>query len=228
MRGNGCTIEDSFELLDCRCYLEQMTSTLPESDDGAFLVRAEVALRGLFVIAHSANELHFAQSLSPEFRGLSDAGWNTAHELMAAVDDYVAFFKSAAPSRVNARIALGFYSHLAEASGFYEVPKNMLRVAEGLPSVVTPFRHLVKIHETTGEKIAPNANKVMRDLVGHSATLGLTALSEVFRDAFDADVRNGYAHADYVLWRDEIRLPRRNGGRRRTVPFDEFQTHFRQ
>jgi len=123
----------------------------------------------------------------------------------------------------SAKVGLGFYSHLAEASGFYEVPKNMLRVAEGLPFSMTPFLPLVRVHQATGDKIAPNANKVMKDLVGHSAGLGLTALSEVFRDAFDPDVRNGYAHADYVVWNDEIRFPHRNGGHPRAIRFDEFQ-----
>jgi hypothetical protein len=41
--------------------------------------------------------------------------------------------------------------------------------------------------------MAPNANRIMKDLIGHAADLGLAELAEVFRDAFDPDVRNAIA-----------------------------------
>jgi hypothetical protein len=63
---------------------------------------------------------------------------------------------------------------------------------------------------------------VIKDLIGHAAELGFDELAEVFRDAFNADVRNGYAHADYVVWNDGLRLPKRNGGDARCIPWDEF------
>jgi hypothetical protein len=62
----------------------------------------------------------------------------------------------------------------------------------------------------------------MKDLIGHASELGLSELAEVFRDAFDPDVRNAIAHADYILWSDGLRLRRRNGGQPRVVPWDEF------
>jgi hypothetical protein len=70
--------------------------------------------------------------------------------------------------------------------------------------------------------IAPNANKVIRNLVGHATTLGLNDMAEIFRDAFDSDIRNGFVHADYVIWDDGIRLTKRNGGDRRIVSWPEF------
>ncbi len=108
---------------------------------------------------------------------------------------------------MKCRVALSFYCHLAEASGFYEVPKNMLRIAGGESHVLWPFINLVQSHKQTGDRIAPNANKVLKDLTGHAKELGFDELAEVFRDAFDPDVRNGYAHADYIVWNDGLRLP---------------------
>jgi len=70
--------------------------------------------------------------------------------------------------------------------------------------------------------IAPNANKILHDLTGHSQELGFSELAEVFKDAFDGDIRNGYAHADYVIWEDGIRLPKRNGGQPRKIAWPEF------
>lgn len=191
-----------------------------------FSVKAELAIRDLFKLAKAQNELQFAFSLSAEFRGLQGPGWNTAIEAHKAINDYNSILSGDIEPSIRARIALGFYCHLAEASGFYEVPKNMLRVVEGHPYSLCPFQHLVKAHKENGTRIAPNSNKVICDLVGHSESLGLHPLAEVFRDAFDGDLRNGYAHADYVIWDDGIRLPKRNGGGARIVGWPNFDSIF--
>ncbi len=188
----------------------------------AFYEKAKSAFRKLFDAAKAKNELHFAFSLALEFRGMQDAGWNTALEAQVAFQQYLQFIQANPDDAFKARVALAFYSHLAEANGFYEVPKNMLRVAGGERYNVWPFQALVEKHKLTGALIAPNANKVLRDLAGHSQELGFVELAEVFRDASDGDIRNGYAHADYVIWDDGIRLPKRNGGQPRKVAWPEF------
>ena len=143
-------------------------------------------------------------------------------EAQIAFQQYLEFIRANPDDAFKARIAVAFYSHLAEASGLYEVPKNMLRVADGERYNVWPFQKLVEKHKLTGALIAPNANKILRDLAGHSQELGFSELAEVFRDAFDGDVRNGYAHADYVIWEDGIRLPKHNGGQHRKIAWPEF------
>ena len=187
-----------------------------------FYEKAKQAFQKLFDSAKARNELHFAFSLSAEFRRLQDAGWNTAMEAQVAFRQYSEFLRANPDDAFKARVALAFYCHLAEASGLYEVPKNMLRVAGGERYNVWPFQKLVEKHRLTGSLIAPNANKILRDLAGHSQELGFNELAEVFRDAFDSDIRNGYAHADYVVWEDGIRLPKRNGGQPRKIAWPKF------
>jgi len=165
-------------------------------------------------------------ALMPEMRGMQDAGWNTAYETQYAFQEYLEFIGNLQPIKMKSRVALGFYCHLAEASGFYEVPKNMLRISEGKPYALWPFINMVQKHRQTGNQIAPNANKVLRDLAGHAKTLGFDDLADVFRDAFDSDIRNGYSHADYIVWHDSLRLPMRNGGYARAIPWDEFTLIF--
>lgn len=187
-----------------------------------FNERATHCLAELFLAARKKNELQFALSLNPEFRGPATSGWSSAEECHCAVTDYMGFLESAPNSSLKIRVALALYCHLAEASGFYEIPKNMLRVAGGDLNMLWPFINLVKDHQLSGEKIAPNANKIMQDLVGHSEALGMQNLAVVFSGLFDGEIRNAYAHADYVVWEDGIRLPKRNGGWKRIIPFDEF------
>jgi hypothetical protein len=197
-----------------------------KDENERFFAKTEPAFRALFEKARAANELQFAFSLMPEFRGIQAPGWNTAVEAHRAFDEYLAFLNDGKLTPLKARVALAFYCHIAEASGFYEIPKNMLRVADGGFHNLWPFQELAEVHNRTGNIIAPNANKVIRDLAGHAESSGLHDLAEVFRDAFDADIRNGYAHADYVVWDDGIRLRKRNGGNPRLVGWPEFHLRF--
>ena len=43
-------------------------------------------------------------------------------------------------------------------------------------------------------------------------------IGEAIRDAFDPDVRNAVAHADYIVWVTGLRLRKRNGGMIREIP----------
>lgn len=186
--------------------------------------RVLAAFDQLFEAAKAREEVQFAMALNPEFRGMQDAGWSTAAESMSAIDEYLELINGLSAGPMKIRIALSLYSHLSEASGFYEVPKNMLRIASGDDYNLWPFQHLVDRHRASGEIIAPNANKVMKDLLGHAAELKLDKLQPIILEAFDPEIRNGYAHADYIIWNEEIRLRKRNGGQPRVVSLEEFVT----
>jgi hypothetical protein len=184
----------------------------------AFYDKATHALRELFEKAKAAHELHFAMALMPEMRGAQDAGWNTAHEAVRAFDEYTGLLELLdTKGLVRVRVLLAFYMHASECSGFYEIPKKMMLTVDGRGNNIYPFQSLVKKHRKTGQAIDPNANRIMKDLMGHAWTLGLRELSEVFGEAFDTDVRNAIAHANYTLAAEGMRLPRRNGGQVRII-----------
>jgi hypothetical protein len=197
-----------------------------EITDGAnqpFYDKAVRALRELFEKAKATHELHFTMALMGELRGAQDGGWNTAEDASRAYDEYTTLIKSLnKDDLVRIRVILAFYAHVSEASGFYEIPKKLMLTVDGQGNNIRPFQHLVQRHQTTGNIMAPNANRIMKDLMGHASELGLKELAEVFQEAFDPDVRNAVAHADYVLARDGMRLRRRNGGQPRVIPWGEF------
>lgn len=194
-----------------------------EQDFKDFCSQCAVAIKEIFDAAKAKAEVQFALALAPEMRGMQDAGWNTAWESREALIDYDELIRSLPPNKLRVRVGLSLYSHLSEASGLYEVPKNMLRIGEGRDYNLWPFQDLVRTHKLTGERIAPGASKIMQDLLGHAKELGFENFCEVLTAAFDPEIRNGYAHADYVVWTDGIRLPHRNGGRPRLVTYDEFE-----
>lgn len=189
-----------------------------------FYDKALTALRDLFEKAKAAQELHFAMSLMPELRGAQDGGWNTAEESVRAYDDFEALVKKMSKDDLRrVRVLLSFYLHVSEGSGFYEIPKKMMLTIEGKGNNLYPFQKLVKKYRRTGKAIAPNANAIMKDMMGHAYDLGLYDLSDIFKDAFDSDVRNAVAHADYTLVSDGMRLRRRNGGQPREIMWADLE-----
>ncbi len=204
-------------------------STADESSQGdlaelAFLKEAEAALRDLFERAKAKSEVQFAMSLAPEFRGAQDDGWCTADEVDRAIPQYLEFISDLKHYKdFRARVALSFYCHLSEASGFYEIPKNMLRLASGEDYNTRPFAHLAKHRADRGTTISPNANAIFKDLLGHASELNLTSLANAFRDAFDTRIRHAYAHADYVIWTDGLRVRNKNGGHPFKISWEEFE-----
>jgi hypothetical protein len=194
--------------------------------DALFYEKMDRALRDLFKKAQAAQELHFAMALMPEFRGMQDGGWSTAEDAVQAYNEYGGLMEQLPKGPLRIRVALALYNHVAESGGLYEVPKKPLLTIEGKGNNSWPFLNLVKGHKLTGERIAPNANRIMQDLAGHAETLGLSELAEVVRDAFDPDVRNAVAHADSVIWQSGLRLRKGNGGQIREIPWPDFEVIF--
>jgi hypothetical protein len=203
-----------------------MTATdenAPDDPNQPFYNKAIKALEELFERAKAAHELHFVMGLMPEFHGAQDGGWNTAEEATVAYDQYAELLKAIKKENpIRVRVVLDFYLHVAEGSGFYEIPKKMLLTIEGKGNNMLPWQKLVKRHEKTGRAIDPNANRIMKDLMGHAFELGLKELSEVFHQAFDPDLRNAVAHADYIIAPEALRLRKKNGGWPKEIPWGEL------
>ncbi|MBN2589503.1 MAG: hypothetical protein JXA96_06555 [Sedimentisphaerales bacterium] len=197
-----------------------MSST--ENNDSEYVHHTENAFRKLFECAKSKNEVQFALALAPEFRGEQGPGWCTWEETNRAFKEYLDFINQKFNSIIKIRVSLAFYCHLSEASGFYEMPKNMMRIAGGEDYRMWPFLELNRTHGETGKKIAPNSNKIFRDLIGHAESLDLKELVEVFSDAFDPEIRNAYAHADYIIWKDGFRMPNQGCGHPKIIRWNEF------
>ena len=170
-------------------------------ENAKFLQRADAGIRALFEAAKTKDELNFAASLSPEFRPYKR---NSAVDAQYAFADYSLFLGRENEDDIRPRIALAFYSHLAEASGFWEVLKNLLEVARGQKFNVMPFAKFTARYGASVGSTVPNANRLMRSLVKSSSDAGFSDLQTTFGDAFDSDLRNAYAHADYSLAKEGI------------------------
>lgn len=191
---------------------------MDKSDNETFFKKTELEFRSLFALAKQKNELHFAFSLTPEFRPYSI---NSVYDFPEVVSEYLDFIVQNKEHPLQPRVALALYSHISEASGFWEIPKNLLSIIDGNKYNLMPFKDLVKKYGNPEGSISPNSNKIMRSLMRYSAELGFNGLGNIFKEAFNAELRNGYAHADYVLFDKGICVGSRYG-KEKIISWDEF------
>jgi len=167
----------------------------------------------LISFVRSVNELDLAAALLGEFRGMQDAGWSTVQTAHEAFTEMQALGSQKEPlTTAQYRQMLCLYTHLAEAGGVYESLINLIGVIQLKPYNLWPFQDLVRVKKSPGRVIGPNANAMFRRLAEQAAGIGMSRLSELLEMTFRDDIRNGIAHADYIIGRDGLRLRRRNGG----------------
>ncbi|CAI8945040.1 MULTISPECIES: hypothetical protein [Burkholderia] len=178
----------------------------------------------LFAYARTINEIDTAAALSGEFRGAQDAGWSTVQTAYEVFGELKALGNKGAPlTKPELRQVLCLYAQLAEAGGVYEGLLNTMRVAQLKAYNLWPFQNLVRVRQEPRAVIGPNANAMFRHLAKVATAIGMTGLARLLEIAFRDDIRNGMAHADYILGPDGLRLRRRNGGQPVAVSFQQMQ-----
>ena len=192
------------------------------SSSEQFNIELATEISRLYGFARQMNELDFAASLGGEFRGMQSAGWSTTITASEVRAELNAYLQKTDPMTVSEyRVVLLLYFQLSEAGGVYESIKNIMGVITAAPYNLWPFQKLVRVRKEPKAVIGPNANKTFRDLADSARAIGMKRLGELLVDVFRDDIRNGIAHADYIIWEDGLRLRRRNGGQVYSIPYDE-------
>lgn len=192
------------------------------SPERQFIIELATEISRLYGFARQMNEMDFAASLGGEFRGMQSAGWSTTITASEVRKELDAYLQKTDPLTVpEYRVVLLLYSQLSEAGGVYESIKNIMGVITAVPYNLWPFQKLVRVRKEPKAVIGPNANKTFRDLADNARAIGMKRLGELLVEVFRDDIRNGIAHADYIIWDDGLRLRRRNGGQVYSIPHNE-------
>jgi hypothetical protein len=115
------------------------------------------------------------------------------------------------------------YSHILETDAVYEVIENMLNVTEGRRCSVSPLAHL---YEKRRKKFfqpsrPPSAKKVVNYLVEHARRNGEPDLVSLLEEMFNEEIRNGFFHSDYTIYKDEFRI--RHGGFPKAIKISDLE-----
>lgn len=193
-------------------------------EPGIYLRELNRQLTYLFAYARKLNEIDTAAALSGEFRGAQEAGWTTTITAHEVFDELKALGSKGEPlTRPELRQTLCLYTQLSEAGGVYEGLLNTMQVAQLKGYNLWPFQNLVRVRRQPRAIIGPNANAMFRRLAQVATEIGMTGLACLLEITFRDDIRNGIAHADYILGPDGLRLRRRNGGNAMLLSFGEVQ-----
>jgi hypothetical protein len=176
----------------------------------------------LVAFARKMNELDLAGCIFQEARGAQDAGWSTTITAHQVFNELRLLGDREGPLQTSEfRVILLLYAQLSEAGGVYEGLRNLIGVVQLKPYLLWPFQHLVRVRERPKRILGPNANATFKDLASAASDIGMTTLSVLLENTFRDDIRNGIAHADYIIWSDGLRLRNRNGGRVNKIEFDD-------
>lgn len=172
------------------------------SDDPA---EAEyLSIRELFVAARTRDEFEFACCLL-RVRGLEAAGWDPYTETRELIQELLALLSAPLRHKTQIRLALLLYSHLTEADAVYVMLANLLRVEQGHRYVVDPFSNPPNDRNT--QRHPPSASAVVGWLCEDLRRGDRRGIADAIESFFDKEIRNAFAHADYVIHEGYFRSP---------------------
>lgn len=164
-----------------------------------FQTRVNVCFDNLFSKAKQADEFAYVFSLLDKSSGSEAAGWQPIQETLYLFHDLRSLIDGS-ESYTRIRLCLMLYCHIIEANFIYHVLYNMLLSAEneGHPRV---FNFLDKYRNGN----PPSAKSKVQEIRKKSKLLKIDELDKILDEVFNDDIRNAFAHSDYILWQDEFR-----------------------
>jgi hypothetical protein len=184
-------------------------------DFQSFEKSTEETLNCLFNVAKEQNEFAYVFSLLGINSGIEDAGWQPIAETYLLMRDFVAIANAPFHKHTKARLLLLCYTQITEANYLYHVIYNMLISIENgnLPKVFS-FLDLYK------NGIPPSVKSKVGMICEKSEKLGHQRIKDLLENIFDYGIRNAISHADYIIYKDELRL-KHKGSDIRIIKLDD-------
>ena len=202
-------------------FPEEAEERIPLDDENdRFFERLQPVLFELYDSVRSKNELDFVRSIAADLWNSGTADTSIAAETQMFFNDYVMYLDQVEFTRINLRIALGFYCQLARGAGYYEVIGNLLGIDGGGRYREWPFADL------PAGQVGTYSGGVLSALADQASLNGRTELAGLLSDAFYGDLVSSYERADLLMREDGIRLLHKNGGEPAFLTLAEFHAWF--
>ncbi|MGH2964733.1 MAG: hypothetical protein ACRDMH_05035 [Solirubrobacterales bacterium] len=168
-------------------------------DDSAY-----EAIRALFIAAQERDEFEFACCLL-RVRGMEAPGWDPYAETHDLIGELLGLMNAPLRGKTKTRLALLLYSHLTELDAVYELLANLIRVVKGDRYSMDPFAN--PPNARNNQSHPPSAAMVHGWLCDDLREEGWTEVADALESFFDKEIRNAFAHADYVITPQSFRSP---------------------
>lgn len=155
----------------------------------------------LFNSAKKQNEFAYVFSLLGINSGIEDQGWQPIAETFSLMRDFVAIANAPFHQHTKARLLLLCYTQITEANYIYHVIYNMLISIENEnPPKLFNFLDLYN------NGIPPSVRSKVELICKKADKNGHQGIKELLNTVFDYSIRNAISHADYILYKNELRL----------------------
>jgi hypothetical protein len=135
-------------------------------------------------------------------RGMQTVGWDTLQESHALLQQILSFVDGPIDSGFRTRLLLLAYCHTIEMNFIYNMIANMIHISLGKRYCADWFdkdsQQAKKAPVSPGKKIEA-IQKWIKDTEWQE-------MGEILSEMYLRDVRNAFAHADYVLFEDCVRI----------------------
>ena len=166
-----------------------------------FEKKAKESLDRLFNSAKKQNEFAYVFSLLGLNSGIEDQGWQPIAETYSLMRDFVGIANAPFNQHTKARLLLLCYTQLTEANYIYHVIYNMLvSIEDENPPKLFSFLDLYN------DGKPPSVKSKVALICKKAKEHGHQDIQELLDAVFDYSIRNAVSHADYILYKNELRL----------------------
>lgn len=155
----------------------------------------------LFQAAKKQNEFAYVFALLGINSGIEDTGWQPIGETLELSQDLISIANTPLQTHTQIRLLLLLYCQITESSYMYHVLYNMLLCIEN-ESPPKVFNFMDKYKKGTPPSVKSKVRQIREKAEKH----GQQELSTCLNKFFHSPLRNAISHADFILYRDELRL----------------------
>ncbi len=182
-----------------------------------YVTRAKDSLENLFNSARSKDELGFIFAILGINSGIEDVGWQPIYETLKLTEDFTKLANSSQDSHTQLRLLLVTYCQILESSYLYHIIYNLLSCIKGdEPPKVFNFLEFYKAG------VPPSVWRKVEEINSLSKAVDDEKSGKILIEIFDQPIRNAVSHADYILFKDELRL-KHKGNDIKKIPIHSFQ-----
>lgn len=162
----------------------------------------------LFEKAKNINEFEFICAIL-ESKEIQDAGWDPWEEILNMFHFFSNLIKRVKYYEYTVYIMLWMYGLAIEASFPYKLIANLINIILGIRYNLDPFNY----SKGKNKKII-YPNKKLEFLTKISKKISMDDCIFPFHETFDKDLRNAIFHADFTVYKGEVRINLRNGSKK--------------
>ena len=162
----------------------------------------------LFIKAKNINEFEFICAIL-DFKGVLDTGWDPWEEILDIFHFFSKLIRKVKYYEYTVYIMLWMYGLAVEASFPYKLIANLINIILGFRYNLDPFNYS---RGKNKKIIYPNAK--LEFITKISKKIKMDSCIFPFYEIFDKDLRNAIFHADFTVYKGEVRINLRDGSKK--------------